>query len=173
MDFLDPLSPLVSIVHCSRQIFQATSCIGTELQYVGSSWSSNLCTSMWRDPFTLIERLRINTVSQNILICLSNIERIGSFDSLLIGDFWNVLGCFAFWFFCFFLFSFQKATIGCLVGFNGISTLVVNPVHTFTLSNKQDLYAHSQIVSNIAICWTVARTTWLPVLTRYKRRCVS
>ena len=31
MDLPDPLSPLVSIVHCSRKVFQATSCIGTEL----------------------------------------------------------------------------------------------------------------------------------------------
>ena len=41
-DLPDPLSPPVSIVHRSREIFQATSCIGTELLYVGSSWSSYL-----------------------------------------------------------------------------------------------------------------------------------
>ena len=33
MDFPDPLSPSVSIVHCSRQVFKATSCIGTELLF--------------------------------------------------------------------------------------------------------------------------------------------
>ena len=34
---LDLLSPLVSIVHYSREVFKATSCIGTELLYIGSS----------------------------------------------------------------------------------------------------------------------------------------
>ena len=43
----DSLSPLVSIVHCSQEVFNATSCIGTELLYIGSSWSSYLCSSMW------------------------------------------------------------------------------------------------------------------------------
>ena len=39
MDLPDPLSPPVSIAHRSRRVFQATSCIGTELLYTGSSWS--------------------------------------------------------------------------------------------------------------------------------------
>ena len=38
------------IIHCVRQVFRATFCISTELLYVGSSWSSNLCLSMWRGP---------------------------------------------------------------------------------------------------------------------------
>ena len=38
------------IDHRFWQVFKATSCIGTELLYVGSSWSSYLCSSMWRDP---------------------------------------------------------------------------------------------------------------------------
>ena len=37
-DLLDPISPPVSIVHRSREVFQATSCIGTKLLYIGSSW---------------------------------------------------------------------------------------------------------------------------------------
>ena len=40
----------VSIVPRSPEVFKATSCIGTELLYMGSSWSSNFCSSMWRDP---------------------------------------------------------------------------------------------------------------------------
>ena len=47
-DFPDPLSPPVSIVHHSREVFKAISCIGTELSYIGSCWSSCLCSSMWR-----------------------------------------------------------------------------------------------------------------------------
>ena len=31
-------------------VFKATSCISTELLYVGSSWSSCFCSSMWRGP---------------------------------------------------------------------------------------------------------------------------
>ena len=34
-----------SIVHCFWQVLWATSCIGTELWYVGSSWSFYLCRS--------------------------------------------------------------------------------------------------------------------------------
>ena len=45
-DLPDPLSPPVSIVHCSQQVFKAISCIGTELSYIVSSCSSCLCSSM-------------------------------------------------------------------------------------------------------------------------------
>ena len=54
MDLPDPLSQFVSIVHRSRQVFQATSCIGKELLYIGSSWSFCLCWSMWRGPRELM-----------------------------------------------------------------------------------------------------------------------
>ena len=40
----------ISIVHHSWEVFQATSCIGTEVFYIGSSWSSYLCSSTWRGP---------------------------------------------------------------------------------------------------------------------------
>ena len=46
-DIPDPLSPHL---HCFWQIFRATSRIGTELLYVGSSWTSSHCSSMWRGP---------------------------------------------------------------------------------------------------------------------------
>ena len=46
----DPLSLPVSIVHLSRKIFNNTPSIGTELFYIGSSWSSSLCSSMWKGP---------------------------------------------------------------------------------------------------------------------------
>ena len=49
-DIPDPLSPPLPIVHCFRQVLRATSRIGTELLYVCLSWSSCICTSMWRDP---------------------------------------------------------------------------------------------------------------------------
>ena len=39
MDIPDSLSPLLPIVHCLQQVLGATSCILTELPYVGSSWS--------------------------------------------------------------------------------------------------------------------------------------
>ena len=48
-DLSEPLSPPVSIIHCSHKVFQATSCINTELLYIGSSWSSYLCSSMWQE----------------------------------------------------------------------------------------------------------------------------
>ena len=46
----DPLSPHVPIVYRSLEVLQATSCIGTELLYIGPSCSSNLCSSVWRCP---------------------------------------------------------------------------------------------------------------------------
>ena len=50
MDLLCPLSPPVSIVHCSREVFKSIACIGTELLHIGSCWSSCLCSFMWRGP---------------------------------------------------------------------------------------------------------------------------
>ena len=41
------LLPPVSIVHRYREVFQATSCIDSELLYIGSSWSSYLCLSIY------------------------------------------------------------------------------------------------------------------------------
>ena len=49
-DIPDPISPPFSIIHCFQQVFKATSRIGTELLYVGSSWPSCLCSAMWRGP---------------------------------------------------------------------------------------------------------------------------
>ena len=47
-DFPNPFSPPISIVHCSREVFKAISCIDTELLYICSSWWSNFCSSMWK-----------------------------------------------------------------------------------------------------------------------------
>ena len=55
IDLPDPISPTVSIVHRSRQVFKAISCIGTELPYTGPSWLLNLCSSMWRGPQEYID----------------------------------------------------------------------------------------------------------------------
>ena len=50
IDIPDPLSSPLPIVHFFWQVFRVTSRIGTELLYVGSSWSSCLCSYMWRGP---------------------------------------------------------------------------------------------------------------------------
>ena len=49
-DIADPLSQPLPIVHCFRQVFRHTFRIYTELPYVGSSWSSCFCSTMWRGP---------------------------------------------------------------------------------------------------------------------------
>ena len=49
-DIPNPLLPPFSIVHRSQQVLKVTSCISTELLYVGSSWPFCLCSSMWRGP---------------------------------------------------------------------------------------------------------------------------
>ena len=53
-DIPNPLSPLLLIVHCFRLDLKATPSISAELLYVGSSWSSCLCSSMWRGPLEYI-----------------------------------------------------------------------------------------------------------------------
>ena len=50
IDIRDPLSPPLPIVYCFRQVLKSTSRICTELPYVGSSWTSCLCSFMWRGP---------------------------------------------------------------------------------------------------------------------------
>ena len=47
-DLPDPISLPVSILHRFREVFQATPCIGIEVLYMCSSWSSCLCSSIWR-----------------------------------------------------------------------------------------------------------------------------
>ena len=42
--------PPISIFHHSRQVLHATSCIGTQLLYIGSCWSSCPCLCMWGSP---------------------------------------------------------------------------------------------------------------------------
>ena len=46
----DPLTPPISIVHCPQEVFKVISYTGAVLLYIGSSWSSYLCSSMWRGP---------------------------------------------------------------------------------------------------------------------------
>ena len=48
-DLPDHHSLPISIVHRSREVFQAF-CIGAELLYIGSNWSSCLYSSTWRCP---------------------------------------------------------------------------------------------------------------------------
>ena len=45
-DLPDPLSPPISIIHGSQEVFKTISCIGTELFDIDSSWSSCVCSSM-------------------------------------------------------------------------------------------------------------------------------
>ena len=49
-DFLDYLSPFVSIFHCFWLVFKTTSCVLTKLLYIGSSWLSNTCAFVRRGP---------------------------------------------------------------------------------------------------------------------------
>ena len=48
MDIPVPLSPPLPIIHGFRQVFRAISWIYTKLLYVGSSWSSCLCSAVWK-----------------------------------------------------------------------------------------------------------------------------
>ena len=46
----DRFPPPLPIGHRFQPVFKATYCIGTELLYIGSRWSSCLCSSIWRGP---------------------------------------------------------------------------------------------------------------------------
>ena len=78
-DLPDPFSPLVSIVHHSREVFEATPCIDTELLYIGSSWSSWLCSSIWRGSLEYIAYEFVLTFP-----AVSHISRSSNLDSFLI-----------------------------------------------------------------------------------------
>ena len=75
-DIPDPLLPPLPIVHCFWQVLRATSHIGTELLYEGSSWSSCLCSSLRRGPQEYITHELVPTSS-----AVSHISSSSNFDS--------------------------------------------------------------------------------------------
>ena len=76
-DIPDPLLPPLPIVHCFQQVLGATSHISTELLYVGSSWLSCLCTSMWRGPQEYITYELVPT--SPVVSCMSGLSNFESF----------------------------------------------------------------------------------------------
>ena len=89
MDIIDPLSPHLSIVHCFRQVFRTTSCIGPELLYIGSSWSSCLCSAMWRGPQEYISYELVRT--STAMSCMSGSSILMVF---VMGGKWPYSCCF-------------------------------------------------------------------------------
>ena len=61
-DIPDPLSPLLLIVNRFWQVLRLTSCILTELLYVGSSWSLCFCSAMWEGPSLQMNKLNFEFV---------------------------------------------------------------------------------------------------------------
>ena len=82
-DLSDPLPPSLSIVHRSWDVFKAKSCIGTELLYVGPSWTSCLCSSMWRGPLEYVTYEFISTS-----LAVSRMSGLSNLDSFHDG--WKV-----------------------------------------------------------------------------------
>ena len=80
----DPFSPPFSIVHCFQQVFKSTSRIGTYLLYLGSSWSSCFCSSMWSGPQEYITYEFVFTSP-----AVSRMSGSSNFDSFLDG--WYVV----------------------------------------------------------------------------------
>ena len=76
----DPLSPPLTIFHCFQQVLRATP---YRLLYVGSSWSSCLCTSMWRDPQEYLTYELVPT--SPAVSCISGLSNFDSFR-----DGWSV-----------------------------------------------------------------------------------
>ena len=72
-DIPDPFLSPFSIVHCFCQVLKATSRIGTELLFVGSRWSSCLCSSIWRGPQAYITYKFVPTspAVSACLVCLT------------------------------------------------------------------------------------------------------
>ena len=75
-DIPDPLSPPLPIVNCFREVLRTTSRIGTELLYIGSSWSSCLCSSMCRSPLEYISYELVLTS-----LAMSRMSSSSNFDS--------------------------------------------------------------------------------------------
>ena len=74
-DIPDPLSPHLPIVHCIRQILRSR--IGTELLYVGLSWTSCLCSPMWKGPQEYITYELVPT--SPTVSCVSGTSNFDSF----------------------------------------------------------------------------------------------
>ena len=85
-DLPDPLSPSVSIVHYTPEVFKAISCIGTELLYIGSSCSSCLFPSLWRGPQLMSSSLLL----QQCPLCLVRLTWI----VFVMGGRWPYSCCF-------------------------------------------------------------------------------
>ena len=79
-DISHSLSPHLPIVHCFQQVLKATSRIGTKLFYVVSSWTSCLCSSMWRGPQEYITHELVPTSS-----AVSRMSGLSNFDSFRDG----------------------------------------------------------------------------------------
>ena len=79
----------VSFIYRSQVVFTAISCIGTELLYIRSSWSSCLCSSMWRGPLEYIGY-------EFVLIspAVSCMSLSSNFDSFRDGCRWPYNFCF-------------------------------------------------------------------------------
>ena len=73
----EPPSPPVSIIHRSQEVFKAKFRIGIELSYIGSSWSSCLCSSMWRGPLEYITYEFVLT--SPAVSCMSGLSKLDSF----------------------------------------------------------------------------------------------
>ena len=88
-DLPDLLLPPVSIIHHSQQVFKATSYIGTELLYIGSSRSSCLCSSMWRglQELSLMSSSLLLQQCPACLVCLTWIV-------FMMGGRWPYICCF-------------------------------------------------------------------------------
>ena len=85
----DHLSPPISIVHRSQVVFKATSCIGTELLYIGFSWSScfaRLCEEVHR----IISHRSSSLLLQQCPACLVRLTWI----VFVMGDRWAYSCCF-------------------------------------------------------------------------------
>ena len=88
-DIPDPLSPPLPIVYCFQQVFRATYCIGIELLYVNSSWSSCLCSAMSRGPQEYITYEFVLTSP-----AVSSMSGSSNFDSFHDGGRWLYSCCF-------------------------------------------------------------------------------
>ena len=73
-DISDSFSPPVSLVHFFWQVLRATFCISTEFLYVGSRWSSWLCSSMWRGPQEYIPYAFVHTSAVSRMSVSSNLD---------------------------------------------------------------------------------------------------
>ena len=142
-DIHDLLSLPLPIVHWFRQVFRATSRIGTELLYVGSSWLSCLCSFMWRGPQEYITNKLVLTSP-----VVSRMSGSFNFDIFVMGGRSPYSCCFVG---CYLQFSITRSILLWLPSsfFLSIRLVCVHVVHPYRSINTTAAWKELRFIQSV------------------------